>query len=139
MVFGLWGLLVGQINMAVSVIAATSLGIVVDDTVHFLTKYLRARREQGMSAEQAVHYAFTGVGVALIVMTVVLVTGFGILGLSSFQVNSYMGLLTASGIAIAAVAEFTMLPPLLIALDRKHYGPRNATEIQEPTDVPQSA
>lgn len=117
-VFGIWGMLVGQVNMAVSVIAATSMGIVVDDTIHFLSKYLKARRELGRSPEDAVAYAFSGVGVALFVMTAVLVTGFGILGLSSFQVNSYMGILTASGIAVAMLAELFMLPPLLVTLDR---------------------
>lgn len=52
MAFGAGGLLVGQINVALSIVIAVSLGIVVDDTVHFLSKYLRARREQGLSAEE---------------------------------------------------------------------------------------
>jgi hypothetical protein len=52
--FGAWGLLVGQNNVGLSILIAVSLGIVVDDTVHFLSKYLRARREQALGAEEAV-------------------------------------------------------------------------------------
>ncbi|MGD2073456.1 MAG: MMPL family transporter, partial [Gammaproteobacteria bacterium] len=48
--FGLWGLIVGEVGLALSVVAGMTLGIVVDDTVHFLSKYLRARREQQLSA-----------------------------------------------------------------------------------------
>lgn len=50
MAFGLWGLLVGQVGLALSVVTAMTLGIVVDDTVHFLSKYLRAGREKGFNA-----------------------------------------------------------------------------------------
>ncbi|MEN8175421.1 MAG: MMPL family transporter, partial [Pseudomonadota bacterium] len=53
MTFGAWALLVGQVGMAAATVTATSLGIVVDDTVHFLSKYLRARREKGLSRPEA--------------------------------------------------------------------------------------
>ena len=46
--FGLWGYLQSQVGLAVAVVAAISIGVVVDDTVHFLTKYLRARKEKNM-------------------------------------------------------------------------------------------
>jgi len=46
--FGLWGLLVGEVGLSLSIVAGMTLGIVVDDTVHFLSKYLRARREKGI-------------------------------------------------------------------------------------------
>ena len=54
---GVWGLTVGQVGLALSVVVAMTIGIVVDDTVHFLTKYLRARREFGQDSEAAVRYA----------------------------------------------------------------------------------
>ena len=76
MAFGIWALVVGQVGLAVSVVVAMTLGIVVDDTIHFLSKYLRARRERNMNAEDAVRYAFRTVGVALTVTTIVLVAGF---------------------------------------------------------------
>ncbi|MDH5445315.1 MAG: efflux RND transporter permease subunit, partial [Gammaproteobacteria bacterium] len=64
--FGLWGLLVGQVGMGLAVVAGLTLGIVVDDTVHFLSKYLRGRREKGLNPEDAVRYAFSTVGTALV-------------------------------------------------------------------------
>jgi len=82
----------GEIGMALSVVASMTFGIVVDDTVHFLSKYLRARREQGLSSEDAVKYAINTVGRALIVTSVVLVAGFLVLSTSHFGMNSKMGL-----------------------------------------------
>lgn len=115
--FGLWGMLVGEIGLSLSVVTSMTLGIVVDDTVHFLSKYLRARREKGLDAKAAVRYAFVTVGRALIITSVVLVVGFLILSTSSFELNSGMGLLTAIVIAIALVADFLFLPPILMKFD----------------------
>ena len=89
------------------------------DTVHFLSKYLRARREQGLSSEDAVRYAFHTVGIALLVTTLVLIAGFMVLHQSAFKLNSDMGLLTAITIGLALIADFIFLPPLLMKADRK--------------------
>ncbi len=117
MAFGLWGLLVGQIGLGISVVVGMTLGIVVDDTIHFLSKYLRARREQGMGSQDAVRYAFATVGTALWVTSLVLILGFGVLSLSSFKLNSGMGLLTAITIAMALAVDFLFLPPLLMKME----------------------
>ena len=117
--FGLWGLFVGEVGLALSVVTTMTLGIVVDDTVHFLSKYLRAKREYGYTAENAVRYAFTHVGRALITTSIVLVAGFMVLAQSHFELNSGMGLLTAIVIAFALVADFFFLPPLLMKLEKK--------------------
>ena len=116
--FGLWGLLYGQVGLGLSIVAGLTLGIVVDDTVHFLSKYLRARREQGMNSQDAVRYAFHTVGIALLVTTIVLVAGFLVLAQSTFKLNSDMGLLTSITIAFALLADFIFLPPLLMKLDK---------------------
>ena len=116
--FGVWGALVGQVNMAVAVVAGMALGVVVDDSVHFLTKYQIARRELKLSARDAVISAFNGVGTALVVTTLILVAGFAILAQSSFGVNSYMAMLTAIALVIALIADLTLLPALLIVLDK---------------------
>ncbi len=115
--FGLWGLLVGEVGLALSVVTSMTLGIVVDDTVHLLSKYLRARREKGYDAGQAVIYAFTTVGRALVTTTIVLTLGFLVLSMSAFQLNSAMGMLTALVIVLALIADFLLLPALLIKLD----------------------
>ena len=117
MAFGLWGLLVGEVGLALSVVTGMSLGIVVDDTVHFLSKYLRARRENNYSPADAVRYAFHTVGIALVTTSIVLIAGFYVLSRSSFELNSGMGLLTAIVIFFAIVADFLLLPPLLMKLE----------------------
>lgn len=117
--FGLWGILVGEVGLSLSVVASMSLGIVVDDSVHFLSKYLRARREKGLNSEDAVRYAFTTVGRALIVTSIVLVVGFLILATSSFELNAGMGLLTAIVIAFALFADFLLLPAILMKTEGK--------------------
>jgi len=117
--FGAWGLVVGQIGLALSVVTGMTLGIVVDDTVHFLSKYLRARREKGLDAADAVRYAFNTVGLALVVTSIVLVAGFTVLTFSAFALNSNMAFMTAVTIVFAIVADFLLLPPLLMALDSK--------------------
>ena len=122
MAFGLWGLLVGEIGLALSVVTGMTLGIVVDDTVHFLSKYLRARREEGLSAADAVRYAFHTVGKALWTTSAVLIAGFLVLTRSPFELNSAMGLVSAITIAMALFADFLLLPTLLMTLDKRdHY------------------
>ncbi len=116
--FGAWGLFVGQVGLALSVVTGMTLGIVVDDTVHFLSKYLRARREKGLDSPDAVRYAFNTVGLALVVTSLVLVAGFGVLAFSAFVLNSQMAIMTAVTIVFAIVADFLLLPPLLMAIDR---------------------
>lgn len=128
--FGLWGLLVGEVNVAVSMVTGMALGIVVDDTVHFLSKYLRVRR-QGMSAEKAVRYAFSSVGVAIIVTSIILVAGFGVLAQSSFGMNSNMAVLTAIAIIMALIADFLLLPVLLLKLDKKAYKTEEESQLTE--------
>jgi hypothetical protein len=91
----------------------------VDDTVHFLSKFLRARREQGMNAEDAVRYAYSTVGTALWVTSLVLMIGFGILTLSHYEINSGMGLLTSITLGLALLADFLFLPPLLMLFGGK--------------------
>jgi predicted RND superfamily exporter protein len=120
--FGAWGIAVGQVGLALSVVTGMTLGIVVDDTVHFLSKYLRARREKGLDAEDAVRYAFSTVGLALVGTSLVLVAGFTVLTFSAFALNSSMAFMTAVTIIFAIVADFLLLPPLLMALDGKRSG-----------------
>ena len=117
--FGVWGIAVGQVGLALSVVTGMTLGIVVDDTVHFLSKYLRARREKNLNSQDAVRYAFNTVGLALVVTSIVLIAGFIVLTFSAFQLNSNMAFMTAVTIVFAILADFLLLPPILMALDSK--------------------
>ena len=118
MAFGLWGYLVGQVGLAGSVMTAIAFGIVVDDTTHFLTKYQRARRE-GLAAPEAVRATFVSVGRALWTTTAVLAAGFLVFASSGFEVSSSLGLLVTITIGFALLADFLLLPPLLMAIDRR--------------------
>ncbi len=114
MAFGIWALVVRQVGMAAATVSATSLGIVVDDSVHFLTKYLRARREKGYDRPAAIRSAFETVGVAIISTTVILSFGFGVLAFSAFRINAQMGLLTMLTIILALATDLILLPALLM-------------------------
>ena len=114
MTFGIWALFVGQVGMAAATVSATSLGIVVDSTVHFLAKYLRARREKDYSRPDAVRYTFQMVGRALVINALILALGFAVLAFSTFRINSEMGLLTAIAIVIALAVDFLLLPAILL-------------------------
>lgn len=117
--FGAWYLLGGQVGLGLSVVAGMTLGIVVDYTVHFLSKYLHARRNKQADTEAAVRYAFGNVGRALWVTTIVLVAGFSVMAQSVFKMNADMGFLTAVTIFIALIVDFFFLPPLLMVIDGK--------------------
>ncbi|NNE05371.1 MAG: MMPL family transporter, partial [Xanthomonadales bacterium] len=112
--FGAWAILVGEVGFSVATVASISLGIVVDDTVHFLSKYVRARSERKLSAEDSIRYAFKSVGTAIVTNTVILAVGFAVLMFSDFKVNADMGLLTSLAIVFALVLDFLLLPALLL-------------------------
>ena len=123
--FGVWGLTVGQIGLSLSVVVAMTVGIVVDDTVHFLSKYLRASRDLGYSSEAAIRYTLETAGQAIFTTTVVLVAGFLIFAFSPFVPTAQVGVLTAMIIAFAFIADVTLLPALLLTLDRHSNGREN--------------
>ena len=126
MAFGLWGYSVGTVTLAVSIVVAMTLGIVVDDTVHFILKYANARK-RGDSPEDSVRYAFKSVGMALTVTSIGLVVGFAILGQSGFAVNRDLARLTAVTLAFALFVDFLFLPPLLIWIDKMKTKPVSKT------------
>ena len=123
MAFGVWGVLVGRVNIGLSIVVAMTIGIVVDDTVHFLSKYLRARREQNLDPSDAVRYVFRTVGTALLFTSIVLAAGFAVLSFSAFDLNAGMGRLTAVTILLALMADFFFLPPLLIWIESRRPQP----------------
>jgi len=100
-------------------IAAMTIGIVVDDTVHFMSKYLRARREYDLNPFDAVRYSFETVGKAMWITSLALVSGFMVLTLSGFRMNADMGWMAAITIVFALLLDFLFLPTLLIKVDKK--------------------
>jgi len=127
MTFGAWALLVGTVGFSVATVASISLGIIVDDTVHFLAKYVRARDEQKLSARDSIRYAFHNVGVAILVNTIILTAGFVVLTTSAFKMNVDLGLMTLLAIFFALILDFLFLPALLL-IGRRERSPETESE-----------
>ena len=112
--FGAWALLVGEVGFSVATVASISLGIIVDDTVHLLSKYVRARDERGLSVEDSIRYAFHNVGTAIVVNTIILTAGFLVMTTSAFKMNVDLGLMTVLAIVFALILDFLFLPAMLL-------------------------
>lgn len=115
---GMWGALVGEVNIAASVVFSVTLGIIVDDTIHFLLKYIESRRTLGLGVEESIRRTFNAVGNALFSMSILLAIGFLVLVLSDFSVNSTTGLLVAVTIFVAIFLDLLFLPMILMKADR---------------------
>ena len=116
MAIGLWGHLVGEVGVPAAVVTAIAFGIIVDDTIHFMTKYTESRKA-GKLPSESVQVAFRSVGRALVTTTVVFGLGFMVFGTSGLVGNQVLGLLVGITVIIALVADFLFLPPLLMLLD----------------------
>ncbi|MCB1749000.1 MAG: MMPL family transporter [Gammaproteobacteria bacterium] len=114
--FGVWGLVVHNIGMTVAVISAICVGIIVDDTIHFVMRY-HARRRDGATTADAIAHAYATAGTAMILTSAILVTGFLVLGLSDFAVTWTMGYFAALTIALALLFDLLVLPSLLVLVE----------------------
>jgi hypothetical protein len=118
--FGVWAIVSGEISMLVGIGMGTTLGIIVDFTVHFLSKYLHARRQKNLSAEEAAEYAFETVGFALLITSLSLIAGFLVL-LQAFFIPIH-GFVLFSSIAFlsALIIDLLLFPALLITWDKRY-------------------
>ena len=116
MAMGLWGYLVGEVGVPAAVVTAIAFGVIVDDTIHFMTKYTDSRKA-GKLPSESVQVAFSSVGRALFTTTIVFGLGFMVFGASGVVGNQVLGLLVGITVIIALVADFLFLPPLLMLLD----------------------
>ena len=121
MAMGLWGYAVGEVGNAAAVVTAIAFGIIVNDTIHFMTKYIRARKS-GLLPAESVQTAFRTVGKALLATTVVFALGFMVFGASGMATNQALGLLVGVTVIIALLADFLFLPPLLMVFERLKKG-----------------
>ncbi|TDI80237.1 MAG: hypothetical protein E2O79_09330 [Caldithrix sp.] len=119
-VFGLLGII---LDGPAIVVTSVALGVCVDDTIHFFTKYVQATK-QGKSSQEAIAYVFQESGGALTITTLILVIGFSTLLLSSFSPNFLMGALATIMITLAWFADFIVTPAVLTitARDGKSKG-----------------
>ena len=127
--FGAWSILVGEVGFSVATVASISLGIIVDDTVHLLSKYVRARDERGLTVEDSIRYAFRNVGMAIVVNTIILTAGFLVMTTSAFKMNVDLGLMTVLAIVFALILDFLFLPAMLL-LGKRDREPQVAGQLE---------
>ena len=119
--FGLWGLFVGDVGFMVAVGMGSTLGVIIDFTVHFLSKYELARKEFKKSVEESVIYSFETVGFALIIMTVVLALGFSVLNLVTFIPIQDFAKFSVICFIGGLIINFLFLPNLLMKFDKRKF------------------
>jgi predicted RND superfamily exporter protein len=115
-VFGFWGLFVGELGPYILMLFSISIGLVVDDSVHILSKYISARRE-GNSPEGAVAYSLDKAGSAITITTLSLAVGTFILIFSNTFHFQNVALLLTPIILVAWLLDLFFLPPLLVKFD----------------------
>lgn len=117
-VLALVGALGGRINMGAAMIAAVSIGISIDGSVHLLLNYQRHRRG-GHAVRRSTRMAAGDVGVPVLLATCALVLGFGALATSDFVPTATFGLLVAMTLALGTLVNLTLLPAFVVMVERK--------------------
>jgi predicted RND superfamily exporter protein len=116
--FGIWGLLVSEVSFLTALGMGTTLGIVVDFTVHLLSKYLHARNTLSLDKEEAIIYAFETVGFPLIIMTFILICGFMVLLSAYFVPMHGFALFSSLAFFVALILDLFYFPALLLKFDK---------------------
>lgn len=115
-VFGFWGLFVGELSPYILMLFSISIGLVVDDSVHVLSKYIHARR-QGEAPQGAVRESLDKAGSAITITTLSLAVGTMILVFSNTYYYQNVALLLTPIIIVAWLLDLLILPPLLVKFD----------------------
>ncbi|OUS32545.1 hypothetical protein A9Q99_00280 [Gammaproteobacteria bacterium 45_16_T64] len=116
MAFGIWAFISGKVGFGVSIGITVTLGIVVDDTIHFLSKYQYAKERLKLSNVECVRYAMDNVGVAMMLTTAMMVIAFGAMLFSNFTPNQDIALITIITIFCAVLVDLILLPIILLKL-----------------------
>jgi predicted RND superfamily exporter protein len=117
LIIGVMGWLGIDIDMGVAVAGAIIIGVAVDDTIHFMVKYMEAKK-RGDSLKEAMHYVMHYAGSAIIFTTIILTMAFLIFVFSHFNPNYHFGIVTASALVIAVLVDLVALPATLSLMDR---------------------
>jgi uncharacterized protein len=101
-----------ELDAATSIIFAISFGIVVDDTIHFLSKF-KLEQLKGHSVKESVRITFLESGKAICITSIILFIGFSVLITSSYPATFYIGILIAVTLSSALIADLMLTPVLL--------------------------
>ncbi|WP_300668503.1 MMPL family transporter [Desulfoluna sp.] len=123
MVLGLMGWIGIPLDMMTITIAAISVGIAVDDTIHYIHRFRDELKRDG-DYMATLHRCHGSIGHAMYFTSITIITGFSILILSNFIPSILFGLLTGLAMAIALISSLTLLPKLILVL--RPFGPGKA-------------
>jgi predicted RND superfamily exporter protein len=111
-VLAILGALGIKMNMGAAMIAAVSIGLSIDGSVHFVSNYQR-KIARGRTPLHATLYAQKQIGLPLLMATIALVVGFSVLAMSEFVPTATFGILTAAALVTGTLTNLTLLPALL--------------------------
>ena len=112
-ILGLMGLLNIPLDMMTITIASISIGIAVDNAIHYIYRFREEFKRTGDYIE-TLHYCHANIGRAVFYTAITIIVGFSILVMSNFIPTIYFGLLTATVMVIALFAALTLLPKLIL-------------------------
>ena len=118
LVVGVMGWLQIDIDMGVAIAGAIIIGVAVDDTIHFMVKYVEARR-RGEDLQSSLEYVMSYAGSAIIFTTIILSIAFLVFVFSDFNPNYHFGVVTATALIIAVIVDLVALPALLCKIDNR--------------------
>lgn len=110
--FGTWGWIVGEIGLASSAILAITMGVVIDDAIHIIHRYVKLQKESE-SNEQLVINVMSQITPPIVTTSLMLVMGFSVLAASSFGVNQVFGILIGMIVTFALIVDLLFVPRLL--------------------------
>ncbi len=112
-ILGMMGLLEIPLDMMTITIAAITIGIAVDDTIHYIYRF-REKFPSNKDYVKTLYYCHANVGKAVFYTSITIILGFSILVLSNFIPTIYFGLFTALAMSVALLAALTLLPKLIL-------------------------
>ena len=115
------------LDFTTMIVAAVTFGIAVDDTIHVMSRFVRAKRE-GSSNEEAIHLAITEAGRAVVFSSIILVSGFSMLMFSGFVPNIYFGFFAVVIIFIALISDLYLLPAAIYTIIRSNGSKKGLTK-----------
>ena len=113
-ILGLMGLAGIPLDMMTITIAAITIGIAVDDGIHYIHRFREELPRHNYDYVATLHYCHANVGSAAFYTSITIMAGFSILVLSNFIPTIYFGLLTALAMLLALLGALTLLPRLIL-------------------------
>jgi len=124
-----------SMDLGTMIVGAMTIGIAVDDSIHLMSRYLLMRK-RGLGVYEAVQFAMNSSGRAVVLTSIILVSGFSVMLLGSFVSYIYVGLFSAMIMSMALIGDIFFMPALLYLVDADK---RTAAEVQKSYDREHSA